>query len=1405
MKSTLLSFILIINSFYLIAQQSKLSPNEYESNKVIVKYKDFPSDHQVSSLSSSNKGDFAINSQKSFFRNSDNLSNSRTQESLPEVYKIYELEIETSLAIEEVILKLMENESIEYAEPAYTYELLDTPNDPLYSSQLMADLFSIEGVWKLTKGDSNLVIGIIDTGTELGHEDLANNLYFNQAEKEGLPNVDDDGNGYIDDITGYDFAEEDNDPSIDRSTHGLSVAGTAVAISDNGVGISGVAPLCKYMPLKVETTSGSLINISEAMIYAAMNGCKVINLSLGRAFNPARYEQEIINYLTETYDVLFVAAAGNNSASHTDYYPASYDNVLSVTGLKQNYNNLDYKYSHKIDVANLGSNVHVTRANNTYGTSAGTSYASPLTAGVAALIASYDKSLTMSQVGELIRTTADTSIYQNSTNSSLQGYLGRGFVKPLNALNRLDEAISVRMEDISAFSSRGDIIELNDEFFINGQFKNYLNSTSSQLNVQIESNSTAFEILEGNFNIGALNELEKTELDQTVFKIKLIEDVSEGSRFSFKLIFSDPNNNYYDEQYFYITPKESKILLYLNNFAGYFKSDGSLGYPSSFYHKSSGYRRFMYQFSAVIAQDENSVSDAIRNEDDLYADTDFSSNHSPSYYERENHRASVYTAFNDYQRGSETSNNVDVELIAYGNKDDEKDDFILIDLKLTNTSDQTIDSLYAGMYIDWLLSGSTSVRNTDVASWDSSKDYVYAYNTGISKYAAFKVLNEDRFYKSFDQESGNQDIDLSDGFSDSEKFSLMSDQIDDSVIGGASGANVGSMLGAKLYGISPQESQRVVFILAITTVNKTKVEAILAEAEEFAQDFLNLPFADTYWDGTQWVNGTPSSDRVVRIEQNSPNTSFSAKKLILESDVSLNIPKGEEVRISESIVSDNSKITGGGSLYLTNPNGEIEVINTLNISNVLELEANTTLNTNSNLNFEDGAVLLHEISSQIEGNTTFKRTGHGEGVNAYNYLSLPVTSRNLHDSISSTDRYYFDEEGTDDGINDNGNDPSYTPNDMSDDVWKVFNEGNQLEIGKGFIASDIGNVSITGEPITGTYAVGVSSTQTGFNLLGNPYMAPINVESFLTHSANSELEGSVWVYTSNSEGKGCYDCFNLLNTGEIPTFQGFFVKANSAGEVEFTNEMKVRSRESNSLKRVNHGGTGFSIFELHVEKQDGISDKVILGFDYIFSENFDENYDARKLRGTQDLDVFIEIDEVEHSIVAWPPVEDLKIFNLNIESESAEQFSFHYTVREDHLVPEGVFIKDNVNNSYTLLDDSEDTFTVEVLENDPPNRFQLLLVENLDQILAVQQGLEELLDIRVGANRIVLSGQILTQNRELQVSVFNLLGQKVMAKKLSDSSLSSSVDIDHDLRKNQPYILQIGVGNQFINKKIILK
>lgn len=292
---------------------------------------------------------------------------------------------------------------IVFAGPNGRPEPTHVPNDPMYPQQWAHQNISSEGAWDVSTGNSDIIVGIIDTGCLITHEDLQALIWVNDDPPNG---IDDDGNGFVDDTYGWNFASNNNNID-DVFGHGTQVSGISAAVIDNGVGVAGIANLT-IMTSKWWHFSGSDFSVAESVFYAVDNGAHVLNLSLGcQCLLPMT--EGAVNFAYNN-GVVVVAAAGNSGTSQPGY-PAAYPNVMAVAAITIDDTLADFSnWGPHLDVGapSPGILTPSNQGDSSYTPNfGGTSAASPHVAGLAGLVLSVDPTLTPDEVRTFINENAD--------------------------------------------------------------------------------------------------------------------------------------------------------------------------------------------------------------------------------------------------------------------------------------------------------------------------------------------------------------------------------------------------------------------------------------------------------------------------------------------------------------------------------------------------------------------------------------------------------------------------------------------------------------------------------------------------------------------------------------------------------------------------------------------------------------------------------------------------------------------------------------------------------------------------------------------------------------------------------------------------------------------------------------
>lgn len=342
---------------------------------------------------------------------------------------IYRLRLEPGRDVRKVVAALAANPDVVYAEPDYIARQADAPDDPRYSEQWALNALRIEGAWAVVTGTPAVAIAIVDSGIDLDHPDLAPNLWINPGE---IPDngVDDDSNGFVDDVYGWNFVASTNDVGDDNG-HGTLVAGVAAARTDNSTGIAGVCGQCRIMPVKVVQTSGvaNYSDIAAGVAYAAAKGARVINLSLG-GYADSQTLRDAIAYAA-SQNVVVVGGAGNDDTS-SPFYPAAYNEVLAVAGATDTDTRMAVtNYGPWVDVSAPGEEILTTALGGDYVRTSGTSLAASYGAGLGGLLLALHPDWTPVLVQAQLMHTADPI---DALNPGYEGQLGNGRLNATQAV-----------------------------------------------------------------------------------------------------------------------------------------------------------------------------------------------------------------------------------------------------------------------------------------------------------------------------------------------------------------------------------------------------------------------------------------------------------------------------------------------------------------------------------------------------------------------------------------------------------------------------------------------------------------------------------------------------------------------------------------------------------------------------------------------------------------------------------------------------------------------------------------------------------------------------------------------------------------------------------------------------------
>jgi len=531
-------------------RQSTNYISEYVPGVIIVKFK--PNVHGVQSLEQtmfsgitsidSKIQHFGINQIEKIFKP---IPKSQDMH-LPDLSRIFKFSYTSPYNAKILAETFAKDQFVEYAEPVYIQRIYTDPDDPLFNQQWYLRNVKASLGWDIEKGDSTVIIAIIDSGVDTDHPDLIDKIWINVDE---IPanNNDDDGNGFIDDINGWDFEKGNadpnpdpdgvnNDPEIDDLIdegvdHGTEMAGLAAAATNNGEGIAGLGWNCRIMPIKVMNDEGSgwVDDIAKGIHYAANKDAHVINLSIGGPIY-TNVMHDAVEYAYRK-GAIVVAAAGNEGSNDL-HYPAAFEKVVAVgaTGSEADRKSSISNFGIYVDVLAPGGDFRLSPPSEIISTvfydpaygfndfyrartkegllTAGTSSSAALTSGLIGLIVSQNSNWSNDQVIRQVILTADNV---DHLNPGYEEQLGSGRINAYRALTEINPAeVAPRIQLIGEIIISDSVGGDNDNIFERGEtievktstYRNY--SVSPGLNVvfTITSDDTDLTINNGIFNFG---------------------------------------------------------------------------------------------------------------------------------------------------------------------------------------------------------------------------------------------------------------------------------------------------------------------------------------------------------------------------------------------------------------------------------------------------------------------------------------------------------------------------------------------------------------------------------------------------------------------------------------------------------------------------------------------------------------------------------------------------------------------------------------------------------------------------------------------------------------------------------------------------------------------------------------
>ena len=778
--------------------------------------------------------------------------------------RLYEIHYSSGINPVELAAKVSRLPGVEYAEPVFIRKTTFVPNDA-YVQDGTLDYLRYENFYQafdISKGSSSVIIAIVDSGVDYNHDDLKGKMWTNP--NETLDGKDDDNDGYIDDIKGWDFWEsgdpalgtvkQDNDPIAEYSDHGTHVAGIAAANTNNNIGIAGTGYNCKFMAIKAGGTKDHPDEIGfgfQGIIYAAMHGADVINCSWGGG-GYSQSEQDIINAVSKL-GTLVVGAAGNDNTNNL-FYPADYNNVLSVGSIDTSDSKSSFSnYGHAIDVMATGLHIFSTIRNNSYRTMSGTSMAAPMVSGLAGLIKTIHNGWSSYRIASQIRSTAR---FVDAANPDYTDQLGHGVINAYKAVTA--SVPGLKVVGFKFQNTNGDKLNTGESGTVTVDVANY-NSPTQNAQFILRNTQSGITITDSTVTKGAIATNDTVQIS---FPITLSSNFNPATKPEFRLGMSDSHFSYSDFKYFTYNG-----LLYdisqANDIQMSVASDGSIGYLDPYgsstpggvgfniYDSTAGKYSGNYLFSSgLMISSFHKLADNVRSTDQL------------------NHGFKPLTTFRIKQPGTISladgsgsfdtspvtdfpSMNVKIESYAFNDKDIDKT--VFLKYTITNNSSTTASPVYVGLHNDWDL-GSGYQNNTGYDTQDSLL-YVYDPQDNTQPYIAVAQMgniasnlainngytgSQDRYHFSIYYDPNTSGYD---GYTNQEKIWSLQDKDSVTVI---QNADVSVATASGPYTIAPNGQVTVGFIFAWGhSLNQLKSQVAAARARNlFNVNANDIPVAN---------------------------------------------------------------------------------------------------------------------------------------------------------------------------------------------------------------------------------------------------------------------------------------------------------------------------------------------------------------------------------------------------------------------------------------------------------------------------------------------------------------------------------------------------------------------------------
>ncbi len=695
---------------------------------------------------------------------------------------------------EALLSMLRKNEHIEYAEIKPSVNLFEIPDDPATGSQYYLSQVNAYEAWDIVQGDSTIVIGIVDTGTDFTHDDLAGKCAINH--NDPINGIDDDMDGFTDNYHGWDLSENNNNPQADINGHGVRVAGIAAAATNNGTGIAGVGYNVRYLPVKTMNSQGQLNTAYEGIVYAADHGADVIVCSWGGII-ASEFGRDIVQYAAYDKDVVVVAAAGNSSNEDV-YFPASYPEVLAVAATNEN----DQKwtgstYGYQIDISAPGEGIYATTLGNGYGNGWGTSFAAPIAGAVAGLIKHQRPHLSAMQISTQIKNTTyllDT-IPQNVY---YENKLGSGRLDAFAALT--DTSISgIELQNISLSGSQ----RPGDTLRIMGGIINYL--MSAAVMIEVESLSPYAEMLNSSVNAGILGTLDTYAFEENTLSFRLSPETPYNETITLKFNISDGANTYC--RFFTFNANKSFIDLTTNDLNSTITSGGRIGHNQTtaplqgrgiWLENNSN---MIWEAGLIYGNSTENIVSTFLGASSLQTLTTLDTLEHGALQTR------LHATMTDTNKVN--SLGLVIEQTVTARNTDGMQNTLLFEWKFINNTSNTYEDFHSGVFFDWDLVSA----GYNKAFFDTENQIAFCKNNiGANMVTGVKITGQSFHHYAFDLIDDPEGINITDGFTNEERWFALSNERTEA--GEGTGNDVAHIVATESSTLAPNDTSILTMIIS---------------------------------------------------------------------------------------------------------------------------------------------------------------------------------------------------------------------------------------------------------------------------------------------------------------------------------------------------------------------------------------------------------------------------------------------------------------------------------------------------------------------------------------------------------------------------------------------------------------